>query len=190
MRGNHSAVLGREQPDPADPPAVHNRALAGSLPSAPQQLRGATEASARTRFFQLFQEAAIELTLPKKATEEQLAAIRELSLLADRVSQLPVADEERNAVKRRLCGCIQQAVRLLDGNQEAAVRWMKTPNHSLNGEVPLELALRSDEGAHEVEQLSGAFSMGSSHERGASPRVEDRQGIHLRAGRPLRSPPS
>jgi uncharacterized protein (DUF2384 family) len=49
---------------------------------------------------------------------------------------------------------------LLDGNQEAALRWMKKANHSLNGEVPLELALRSDDGAHEVEQLLGRIQYG------------------------------
>ena len=48
----------------------------------------------------------------------------------------------------------------MKGNPEAAMRWMKTPIAVLDGEVPLELALKSDDGAYEVEQLIGRIQYG------------------------------
>ena len=155
MPDKQTGVLGRQPPDASDPQAIHTRALAGVLQGGAQQVRGAADTPADARFFQLLQQAAFGLVLPKAVTENQLKAIRELSLLADRASQLPGTEDDRNAVVRRLCGCIQAAVKLLDGNLEAAMRWMKTPNTVLDGDVPLEMALRSDDEAHEVEQLIG-----------------------------------
>ena len=160
MADKQTGVLGRQPADVQDPMAIHTRALVGVSPGGSPPMPGPSIAALIPQIFRLLHDAAFGLVLPKAATEDQLKATQELALLADRVSQLPVSEDERNTVVRRLCRCIQVAVKLLDGNQEAAMRWMKTPNTVLDGDVPLEIALRSDDGAHEVEQLIGRIQYG------------------------------
>ncbi len=151
MAENQTTVPGSSQPDPQ---AIHPRTLSG-LPSGSQQVCDNSNRSESQGAIQPLSNAIFGSERPQQTTDEQLKITDELSSLAERVSQLTDSEEERNAIVRRLCGCIQPAVKLLDGNQEAAMRWMKTSNTALRGEVPLEMALRSDDDAHEVEQLIG-----------------------------------
>jgi len=156
MAENQFAAPGRPLPDPQ---AVHTRALAG-MSGDSKQIQGGVDTPAGKGILQHLQEAAFGLMRPQDATEDQLKATQDLSALAARVSELPVSEDERNAIVQRLSDCIRPAVKLLDGNQEAALRWMNTPIAVLDGEVPLELALGSDDGAYEVEQLIGRIQYG------------------------------
>ena len=55
--------------------------------------------------------------------------------------------------------CNSTAVQLYDGDQAAAVTWLKSPCRALGGEVPLDFA-KSELGAHEVENVIGRLEHG------------------------------
>jgi putative toxin-antitoxin system antitoxin component (TIGR02293 family) len=53
----------------------------------------------------------------------------------------------------------EKAIELFDGNTEEAMRWFQQPKKALGGKTPLDCS-KSEEGAHEVENLIGRLQHG------------------------------
>jgi putative toxin-antitoxin system antitoxin component (TIGR02293 family) len=78
--------------------------------------------------------------------------------LTRRKQQGSFAPDESDRILRaaRVLG---RAIELFDGDREAAVDWLKTPQRALAGIAPLDIA-RTEVGAREVENLIGRIEHG------------------------------
>jgi putative toxin-antitoxin system antitoxin component (TIGR02293 family) len=59
----------------------------------------------------------------------------------------------------RISRVLDASVELFEGDREGAVRWLRSPNRALGGEVPLDMA-KTEVGALEVERLIGRIEYG------------------------------
>lgn len=59
----------------------------------------------------------------------------------------------------RISRIVDQAIALFEGDRDAAMQWLATPEPALGGEKPLEFA-RTEIGAREVEDLIGRLEHG------------------------------
>lgn len=59
----------------------------------------------------------------------------------------------------RISRIVDQAVALFEGDHDAAMQWLQTPQPALNREKPLDFA-RTEIGAREVEDLIGRLEYG------------------------------
>ena len=73
-----------------------------------------------------------------------------------KAGKLNVDESDRVARFARL---LKQATDMMEGDQDAAIRWLKTPQILLEGESPLEYAV-TETGASEVQQLIGRLEHG------------------------------
>lgn len=78
--------------------------------------------------------------------------------LARRKQQRRFSPEESDRLLRaaRVLG---RALELFDGDREASLEWLTTPQRALGGELPIDVA-RTDVGAREVENLVGRVEHG------------------------------
>jgi putative toxin-antitoxin system antitoxin component (TIGR02293 family) len=72
------------------------------------------------------------------------------------LGKLNVAESDRVARFARL---LKQATDMMEGNQNAAIGWLKSPQVLLENQAPLEYA-RTESGAAEVQQLIGRIESG------------------------------
>ena len=54
---------------------------------------------------------------------------------------------------------VDKAIKLFDGDSNAATRWLNTPNKALSNQTPLDYS-GTESGAHEVENLIGRIEHG------------------------------
>jgi putative toxin-antitoxin system antitoxin component (TIGR02293 family) len=59
----------------------------------------------------------------------------------------------------RFARLLKQATDMMEGNQNAAIGWLKSPQVLLENQAPLEYA-RTESGAAEVQQLIGRIESG------------------------------
>lgn len=134
--------------------------------SSPAHFLGVAPGARSTRMPQLVLEGlptvtvdtlAAHLGLPVAEFTARYAQISRQTLARRRTSgRLNAEESDRVARFARL---LRQAVALLAGDEAAALRWLKSPHHLLEGQSPLEYA-RTESGAAEVLQLMGRIEAG------------------------------
>jgi putative toxin-antitoxin system antitoxin component (TIGR02293 family) len=96
------------------------------------------------------------LELPTAELSDLLQIARRTLTRRKKAGKFPPSESERLL---RLSKVLDSVVELFEGDREAAVEWLRSPNRALNGEIPLEMA-RTGIGAREVENLVGRLEYG------------------------------
>lgn len=97
-----------------------------------------------------------QMNLPAKEMARLLDIKFRTFLRRKEAGRLQPAESDRVLRASRLFAHAQD---LFEGDQEAARRWLMTPQRALGGAVPLEIA-KTEVGAREVEQVIGRLEQG------------------------------